>query len=293
MSEATDELSQRVQQLVPQFLFFRCDACKRFRKFTNLRLELITHEERGRIGTVIGTCGKCGKESRESIHTEEERVNLANRTTRYYQREQRKQQKQQELRELKTKKKEKKPTMALKVKKNTKKSSAAKAKAPATKKSTVKASAKKSESTTERGSHWDRKEGQPNGTQTLALIFAGGPWTIEEAQKRHDQLAKKGAIARRLKPIGTIDGTWLTKRPNGVNYNGKKHEAYRGVNADGEDVFTVPSIPDPLASGSKALRVSEKGDKLFIGKTQIVKDVKELKGASEKKAPAAKKSAKK
>lgn len=283
MSEATGEIREKVQQLVPQFLFIRCPKCKRVRKFQNLHVEIHTDEKRGRIGTVVGNCGKCGEESRESIHTEEERSKLAARSIRYHEREQRRLQKKQQQAQ------EKKSNMALKIaKKKTAKAEKAttKNRKVAAEKSTKSSKKTAASDSGERTSHWVRKEGQPNGTQTLAMIFAGGPWTIEEAQKRHDQMAKKGMIARRLKPIGTIDGTWLTKRPNGINVDGKKYEAYRSLNADGEDVFTVPDLPDPLVSGAKKLKTKESGDKLMLGKMVLVKDVKELKGEK----PAAKKS---
>jgi hypothetical protein len=280
MSQATDNDKQQIQRLVPQFLYLWCAHCKKFRKFTELKVEIVTDTKRGRIGTVVGNCGKCGRESRESIQDEVERAKMARRTIRFVERANKRQLTQ----------KEQNPTMALKVGKKSKKTekvTSATKNRKVEKATPAKASKKTAAASAERESHWERKEGQPNGTATLAMIFAGGAYTIEEAQKRHDQMAKKGLIAKRTKPLGTIDGTWLTKRPNGVNVNGTKHEAYRGLNEDGEDVFSVPTLADPLVPGSKAVKTKESNGKLMLGKIVLVKDVKELKGEKPSKKAAA------
>ncbi len=213
--------------------------------------------------TIFGKCRRCGKEVRESIQVRSELVQIAQRSERYYERAQRKRtRRSEELEKL---------TMAKKRRKDKK---ASKDEETTTTKKRAKSS-KKSSKTATRERHWDRPEGAPNGTQTMMIIMAGGPHTLEELQERHDRLAKSKKISRRLDPLTTIDFTW--KNLDEVVIDDVTHVRYVGFDDDGDFVFSVPTIKDPLKKNAKVLKLRKRGGKLFIGDIRVATSRKALK----------------
>lgn len=247
---------------IPKFLYLHCDQCLRYGKIDELTSE-ITQDGlfKGRK-TIIGKCRRCGEECRESIHTQAELLAVAKRSVKYFERAEKK----------RKKRKEKKLVMAKKSKKRdkTKKSKKSSAK---TEKAEKKTSKKKSSGRTHE-SHWKKLDGV-NGVTSLMLCIAGGPHTLEEAQARHDKLAKKKLISERVPPLTTTDFTWA--QLNEVEIDGKKHVRLVGFDSNEEFVFSVPSLPDPLKKNAKAIKARKKGGKFIVNGITMAQTRKLLK----------------
>ena len=254
---------------VPQFLYFKCDVCKRYKQIARLRPEIAKVGPHKGERQVVGYCTKCGKEIATSINTQQERDELVQRSIYYWQKDQNDQKASIQKREQRgnskgSSKKMPKTTVVKKIK------TTAASKAPVQTKVASKGATKASANGL-RTHVWDIPEGAANGTVTLAMIAAGGPWTVEELNERHDALAKTGKTARRTRPLTTSDFTWLVKHGE-VKVGDAEHQAYRGRNADDDDVFTVPTLADPLKKGSRAGKITKSGSKMIFNGITITKD---------------------
>lgn len=261
MLEVDEEIRQAVQADIPKFLYLHCISCLRYVRIEELNAEIAKSGPLKGNKTVFGNCRRCGEEVRESIHTRAELMTIAKRSERYYQQAQKKRNERKE---------EKKKIMAKKSKKSKEKeekeeekttSGSSKKNKKENKNKNKKEKEKKAGGT--RQSSWDKSTADGvNGMQSLMLTISGGPWTLGEAQERHDALAKKGKIWHRTTPLVTTDFTWL--KLNEVDFDGKGHVRLVGVNEEDEIVFSVPTLPDALKQKAKALKTRKKGDKVIV-----------------------------
>lgn len=272
---------------IPSFLFFKCDTCKTYKRAARLRKEV------GKTGAlegkqiVIGYCTKCGNEVSASTNTEKERDTLAARSVYYWQKEQAAAAQKRIAIDSKGSKKKMPKDKTAKNAAKAAKTTAAKGKTKGV--ATTKGAAAAKTSSGERPRVWTRPDGAADGKTTLAMIMAGGPWTVAELRERHDKLAKTGKTSVRGRDLVTSDFSWMVNQEK-IEIGEAEHQAYRGKNGDDEVVFTVPTLADPLVKGAKAGKVTNKNGKITFGGVTLTKD--SGRAAPAAKATAAKKPAK-
>lgn len=252
---------------VPQFLYLKCEKCKRYKRVSRLRAEIAKSGPLEGKRLVVGNCSKCGEEVSSSINTQAERDQLVQRSVYYWQKDKRELDKKLAKSERKVLKR-KMPKNSTKAKTTAVKN---KTKKGAEKVAATKGARKAMEAATSRPRVWERPEGAADGKTTLAAIMAGGPWTVEEMQDRHDKLAKTGKYSVRGRDLVTSDYTWMVKQDK-IEVDGVEHQAYRGRNRADEEVFSVPTLADPLVKGSKPGKLSKAGGKITFNGIDLTKD---------------------
>lgn len=255
---------------IPRFLYLHCDQCLRYGKIEELTSEIAQEDPFKGRKIIIGICRRCGEECRESIHTRAELLAVAKRSVKYFEQAEKKRKKRKEKKLVMVKKSKKRD----KNKKVKSPDESEKKKKKGSKKSKSSKSSKSSSGRTHE-SHWKKLDGV-NGVTSLMMCIAGGPYTLEEAQERHDRLAKKKLISERVPPLTTTDFTWA--QLNEVEIDGKKHGRLVGFNDDEEFVFSVPSLPDPLKKNAKAIKARKKGGKFIVNGVTMAQTRKALKG---------------